>query len=216
MSSSPASVIGATRSSMPCASRSNCQGTKLEWCSMLGDHHRLARPQHAAPVAVGDEVDRLGAVAHEHDLGGVGRVDQARGGARASPRRRRWCARSSSAGRDARWRTASPWRPPWPRSPARGFCAQAALSRNTSGLPRTVWREDRETRRGCGRHRAPPRRASKGACHVHAACLSHHRSTAASIIARPASCVIGSSASARKARTSIARASASGMPRQRR
>ena len=34
MSSSPASVIGATRSSIPCESRSICQGTMLEWCSM--------------------------------------------------------------------------------------------------------------------------------------------------------------------------------------
>ena len=34
----------------------------------LGDQHRLARLQHAAPIAMGDQVDRLGAVAREHDL----------------------------------------------------------------------------------------------------------------------------------------------------
>ena len=36
------------------------------------DQHRLARLQHAAAVAVGDQVDRLGAVAGEHDLAAVG------------------------------------------------------------------------------------------------------------------------------------------------
>ncbi len=108
MSSSPASVIGATRSSMPCASRSICHGTMLAWCSISRHQHGLARLQHAAAVAVGDQVDGPGAAAGEHDLLARGRVQQARRPCRAPPHRRPTCARSSSAGRDARWRTASP------------------------------------------------------------------------------------------------------------
>ena len=34
MSSSPVSVMGAIRSSMPWLSRSICQGTRFAWCSM--------------------------------------------------------------------------------------------------------------------------------------------------------------------------------------
>ena len=48
---------------------------------------------------------------------------------------------------------------------------------------------------------------------VHAACLSHHPSTTRSSTPRAVSFVTASSASARNARTSIDRASASGMPR---
>ena len=40
------------------------------------DHHGLARPHHAATIAVGKEVDRLGAVAGEHDLAAIRRVHQ--------------------------------------------------------------------------------------------------------------------------------------------
>ena len=53
-------------------------------------------------------------------------------------------------------------------------------------------------------------------CVVHAACLCHQPSTADSNAARAASCDTASNASARNARTSIERASASGMPRLRR
>ena len=45
----------------------------------LGDEHRLAGLQQAA-VAVGEQVDRLGAVLGEHDLVAGGRVHQARDG----------------------------------------------------------------------------------------------------------------------------------------
>ncbi len=140
MSSSPASVIGRDAQLDSPFVAQHLPGHDVGVVLHSRDQHRLPRPQDGASIAVRDEVDRLGAVAGEHDLAAVGGAHQVRRPLRAPPRRRRWCARSSNAGRDARSRTASPSRSASPRSPTRGFCAEAALSRKTSGLPRTFWR----------------------------------------------------------------------------
>ena len=96
-----------------------------------GDQHRLAGLQHAAAIAVRHQVERLGAVAGEHDLRPVAARSSAWRRRRARLRRLRWCARSSSAGRDGRWRIASPSRAPWRRSPR----AASAPRRRCPGTP---------------------------------------------------------------------------------
>jgi hypothetical protein len=72
-------VIGMTRSWAPVCSQSSCQGTMLEWCSMVGDN-LVAGGDIRGAKGLGDEVDRLGGAADEDDLAGVGGVDEAADG----------------------------------------------------------------------------------------------------------------------------------------
>ena len=98
----------------------------------------------------------------------------------------------------------------------RGFCAEAALSRNTSGLPRTVCARIGKS----ARMRSTSSPAATASVSIHHAasftCRSHQPATAASSAPRAAGSDTPSTASGRKASTSMARASASGMPRVRR
>ncbi len=65
----------------------------------------LVAPADVPPApAVGDEVDRLGRVAGEHDLVAVGGVDEPGDASPASARRPRSPARRSCRSRDGRWR----------------------------------------------------------------------------------------------------------------
>ena len=74
--SSPASFTGAATTLAPVASAAICQGTMLAWCSISVT--RISSPgcSRGRQKAGGDEIDRLGGVAGEHDLAPVGGVDE--------------------------------------------------------------------------------------------------------------------------------------------
>jgi hypothetical protein len=90
-----------------------------------------------------DEVDGLGGAAREDDFARRGGIHEA-AHALARCSNIAWLPGSAGARRDARWRGASSRSRRRPRSTLAGRCDEAALSRNTSGLPCTCAREDRE------------------------------------------------------------------------
>ena len=76
MSSSPASVMGTTRSLAPVCSHTSCHGTMLEWCSIQvsttsSPGRRLVRPQLCATRLM-----PVGAAAREDDFAGLPGVDE--------------------------------------------------------------------------------------------------------------------------------------------
>ena len=73
---SPSSVIGMNSRSASFSCASSCHGTRLAWCSISVRTITSPRPMLLAAPRVRDEVDRLGRVAREHDLVGVGDADQ--------------------------------------------------------------------------------------------------------------------------------------------
>ncbi len=197
----------------------------------LRDQHRLARLHDAAAVGVGDQVDRLGAVAGEHHLLARRRVEQAGdgvagglvgvGGALAHP--------VQAAMHVGVLRL---------HSVDHGVDHGARLLRGGGVVEEHqrlvvhALRQDREVgadrrlvegaarRQRVGRRGLVDRRGAKRTGNlVHVAAPPwrvHQRSTAPSSMARAPSFAIGSSASARKARTRSERAWASGTPRERR
>ena len=76
-SSSPRSLIGATRSRAPASPQTICHGTMFEWCSMAEINDLVAGLQPRADEAAGHQVDALGGAAHEDDLLGVLRAHEA-------------------------------------------------------------------------------------------------------------------------------------------
>ncbi len=102
------------------------------------------RPMWRAAIGLRHEVDRLRGAAHKDDLARVARVDEAlNGGPRGFVLLRGAFARAS-ARRDGCWHSGARNSRRSPRSPPRGFCEVAALSRYTSGRPWTCCAEDRE------------------------------------------------------------------------
>ena len=205
-----ASVIGAIRSSIPVRVAQHLPRHQVGVVLHLGDHHRLVRPHHAAAIAVRHEVDRLGGVLGEHDLARDPAHSAAGRPCRARPHRPPRSARSSNAGRDARWRIASPSPAPWRRSPGAASARRRRCRGRRAACRARVCAQDGEV--GADALDVEGRPGQD----VHAGCLSHQASIACSSRARAPSCATGRIASARKARTRIARAASSGMPRLRR
>ena len=73
----PSSSTGAHLITAPWRSRRKCQGTMLEWCSMIESTISSPAFDAFAPEGIGDEVDRLGGVAGEDDLLGAAGVEEA-------------------------------------------------------------------------------------------------------------------------------------------
>ena len=108
----------------------------------LGDaapRRRDARLRDAP--AIGDEVDRLGRAAHEHDLARVGGVEEAPHRLARASRSARSSARSGDRRRDARWHSRC-GRTPRPSSITGGglLRARRAVEEDQAGIAR----EDRE------------------------------------------------------------------------
>ena len=74
---SPSSVIGAHFSTAPRRSRWKCQGTMLEWCSMMERMISSFSPRIHAAERAGHQVDGFGGVAGEDDLVDAGRIEEA-------------------------------------------------------------------------------------------------------------------------------------------
>ena len=72
----PSSSTGAHLSTAPWRSRRKCQGTMLEWCSMIESTISSPGLDALAPERVGDQVDGLGGVAGEDDLFRARRVEE--------------------------------------------------------------------------------------------------------------------------------------------
>ena len=64
----PSSSTGAHLITAPWRSRRKCQGTMLEWCSMIESTISSPARDAFAPERIGDQIDRLGGVAREDDL----------------------------------------------------------------------------------------------------------------------------------------------------
>ena len=64
----PSSSTGAHLITAPWRSRRKCQGTMLEWCSMIESTISSPALMRSRAERIGDEVDRLGGVAGEDDL----------------------------------------------------------------------------------------------------------------------------------------------------
>ena len=133
----PRSSTGATRSFAPLASASCCHGTMLAWCSRCVMTISSPAPMCLPPQLLRDEVDRLGGAAHEHDLVGRRRIEEARAPSRARPRRRRSSARRARAPRGGCWSSRARRNTSSRSMTAFGFCVVAALSSQTSGRPFT-------------------------------------------------------------------------------
>ena len=99
----PSSSTPTHFSTAPLRSRWKCQGTMLEWCSMIESTISSPSPICAQPEGRGDEVDRLGRRAGEDDLVGRARVEEGAHRLARRPRRLRSRHWRDSAGRDARW-----------------------------------------------------------------------------------------------------------------
>ncbi len=72
----PSSVIGMNSRSASFSCASSCHGTRFAWCSISVRTITSPAPDVLAAPRVGDEVDRLGGVAREHDLVRVGDADE--------------------------------------------------------------------------------------------------------------------------------------------
>ena len=127
---------------------------------------------------------------------------------RARPRRRRWCARSSNAGRDARWHIASASSATWRRSPRAAFVPRLRCP-GTRSACRGWSPTGSENLRAHAPHRTPGRWKHL----VHAGSFAHQRCSTPSSSARARSSSTRSRASDRNAWTSMVRASVCGMPR---
>ena len=179
----------------------------------FADQHRLAGLHHAAAPAMGDEVHRLGAVAGEDDLARVGGVEEAgRGGARFLIGIGGEFREPVSAAMDigvGRFHAADHGVDHGARLLGRG----AGIEEDQRAPPRLRLRQDREILpdardvEGGGRQRVH---------HAAAAWRDHQASSARVNAPRRVSSVTVSTASCRKASTSMALAWDSGMPRARR
>ena len=186
-----------------------------------GEHDLVAGPDMGEAEAGGDEVDRLGRRAGEDDLVGRGGVEEAAHAFRAPPHRlrsRRW---RDSAGRDGRWRIRARRRGSAGRSPP-SASGPRRRCRDRRAACRTGARPESGSRRESSR-----RRRVDGADHVVHPIVSVVPLRVVPAALRPASqtasrarnlCASASSstraiASAPKASSSIASASAFGRPR---
>ena len=164
----------------------------------LGQDHDVAGAQVAAAPGVGDQVDRLGGVLGEDDLGsGSGRADEAARPRRGPARRggsppRRWCTR-----RGARWRESSRSSGPWPRAPTRAAASwRRSRGRRSAGRGRSA--------RGAGSPCAPRRRPRRRSCGPSIPARSSEPGQPLLVAARPR---CGRPAPARRSRPSARRSS---------